>query len=209
MALKFGKKKKKSEADTNVDEAEDAAKKEANEGQEKSGNEGDEAADSALEEGGEKKKKKKILLIAIVALVVLAGGGAALLLGGDKKEHTEMGDKSPEEMEHNLEGIADGVPVYFELPQLLVNLNTGGKTTSFIKAGITLQLYSATDVPSVQANLPRLIDNYNAYLREMKTSDLYGSAGMFRLREEMLKRAQLVLDPVKVRDVLFREMLVQ
>ena len=43
----------------------------------------------------------------------------------------------------------------------------------------------------------------------MKASDLYGSAGMYRLREEMLLRANTTLAPVKVKDVLFKEILVQ
>jgi len=103
----------------------------------------------------------------------------------------------------------DDKPVYYDVPQLLVNLNTGSKTPSFIKATITLELSNPSDVPIAQANLPRLLDSYNTFLREMKASDLYGSAGMYRLREEMLLRANTTLAPVKVKDVLFKEILVQ
>jgi flagellar FliL protein len=39
--------------------------------------------------------------------------------------------------------------------------------------------------------------------------DLRGSAGMYRLREELLMRVTEAAQPIRVRDVLFQEMLVQ
>lgn len=164
--------------------------------------------ESAEDEGGGGKKKKKLIIIvaAVVLLLVLGGAGAffmGMFGGGEEKadEHAAADGHSEEE--------ASGAPVYFDIPQMLVNLNTGGKQVSFIKATITLELQKPGDVALVQTNLPRLLDNYNTFLREMRASDLYGSAGIYRLREEMLARANKILAPVKVRDVLFREILVQ
>ena len=45
--------------------------------------------------------------------------------------------------------------------------------------------------------------------RELRIEDLRGSAGMYRLREELLQRVTEAAQPVRVRDVLFQEMLVQ
>jgi flagellar FliL protein len=57
--------------------------------------------------------------------------------------------------------------------------------------------------------MPRIIDNFHVYLRELRAEDLRGSAGLYRLREELLIRVQAIADPVVVRDVLFKEVLVQ
>jgi flagellar protein FliL len=57
--------------------------------------------------------------------------------------------------------------------------------------------------------MPRIIDTFVTYLRELRPEDLRGSAGLMRLREEMLVRVQAAARPARVTDVLFREMLVQ
>jgi flagellar FliL protein len=57
--------------------------------------------------------------------------------------------------------------------------------------------------------MPRLLDMFQTYLREMRPEELRGSAGTWRLREELLARANIALAPVRVVDVLFIELLVQ
>ena len=57
--------------------------------------------------------------------------------------------------------------------------------------------------------LPRVVDNFQVYLRELRAEDLRGSAGLYRLREDLLSRAQTAAAPADVRDVLFKEMLIQ
>ena len=57
--------------------------------------------------------------------------------------------------------------------------------------------------------MTKIIDNFQTYLRELRIEDLRGSAGMYRLREELFVRVNAAAAPVKVKDVLFREMLVQ
>jgi flagellar protein FliL len=57
--------------------------------------------------------------------------------------------------------------------------------------------------------LPRIIDNFQVYLRELRVEDLKGSGGMYRLREELLLRVNAAVAPAKINDVLFKEMLVQ
>ena len=72
-----------------------------------------------------------------------------------------------------------------------------------------MELARAEDEPVVRAALPRLMDMFQTYLREMRPEELRGSAGMYRLREELLARANVAVTPAKVIDVLFVEMLIQ
>ena len=64
------------------------------------------------------------------------------------------------------------------------------------------------DVVALQAILPRVIDQFQTYLRELRISDLRGSKGIYRLQTELLARVNAA-SPVEVRDVLFQEILIQ
>ena len=170
------------------------------------------------EEGGAKKGKRLIIII-VLLLITLGGAGAGVyfsgILGGDEPAHAEEeahGD------EHADDGHGDGHgepvkgtggPVFYELPEFLVNLNTGGRGTSFLKMKVTLELPYEESIPKVEAIKPRIEDSFNTYLRELRASDLSGSAGLYRLREEMLMRINKVMHPDQVNDILFKEIVVQ
>lgn len=145
--------------------------------------------------------RKKKIIIAAVAVLVLVGGGAGAYFSGLFSNHA-ADDAAVEAAKINK-------PVFYTLPEFLVNLNTSTKQSSFLKTTIILELPNATDVIIVEANLPRLVDAMNTYLRELRSSDLAGSAGIQRLREELLLRANKALAPLKINDVLFKEIVVQ
>ncbi len=185
----------------------------------KEGEENADAVDGDGEEGGGKKKK---LIIIIAAAVLLIGGGAGVFLsgmlgGGEEKaehaegehgEHTE-GEQSEDGKKMEGKEEASGVPVYYELPDFIVNLNTGGRRTSFLKMKVTLELSNATVVEKMDAYKPRILDAFNTYLRELRTSDLAGSAGVYRLRRELMLRIEKAVGEGVVSDILFKEIVVQ
>lgn len=104
---------------------------------------------------------------------------------------------------------ADYTAVFYDLPEMLVNLNVGGRKASYLKISVSLELESEAAMEQVKQVLPRIIDNFQVYLRELRIEDLSGSAGLQRLREELLLRVNAAAQPVVVHDVLFKEMLVQ
>jgi flagellar protein FliL len=150
---------------------------------------------------GLKLGKKQILLFGLPGvLVLLLGVGGFLYYHGTldgllgRKQAVEVAPPKP--------------LVFYDLPDFLVNLNSGGRKSNFLKLSVSLQLENPEDQMKLQAVLPRIIDNCQIFLRELRIEDLSGSSGIYRLREEMLKRVNAV-SPVKVDDVLFKEMLVQ
>ena len=92
---------------------------------------------------------------------------------------------------------------------MVVNLNTSGRRQSVLKIKVALELASQADLVKVQAVVPRVIDNFQTYLRELRVDDLNGSAGLYRLREELLTRVNVAVQPAKVNAILFKEMLIQ
>lgn len=169
-----------------------------------------EGAEGSTEAGAPKKglSKKLIIIIAASAAVVLgAGGGSAFYFlhspsSGDAAKNAAQTTAATQTDEK-------AKPVYFSLGDLLVNLSGEGKHPNFLKVKISLELTDEKDVPLMEAIKPRIIDNFQVYLRELRIEDLRGSAGMYRLREELLTRVTEAAQPVRVRDVLFQEMLVQ
>lgn len=151
------------------------------------------------------KSKKMLILIAAVAGLLLVGGGGAAFFLMSHKNTPEAGEKQTATTSSD----EKAKPVYYSLGDLLVNLSGEGKHPNFLKVKISLELADEKDLPLMDSIKPRIIDNFQVYLRELRVDDLRGSAGMYRLREELLMRVTEAAQPVRVRDVLFQEMLVQ
>ncbi len=154
------------------------------------------------------KGKKKLLIIIIVVLLLVLGGLAGAYFTGLLDPVLAMVAGEQENTSETAEGDS-GPSVFYELPSLTVNLNTAGRKARFIKIQVSLELALETDKPKVEAVIARVMDNFNVYLRELRIEDLSGSAGMYRLREELLIRIRAAVAPVRVRDILFKEMLIQ
>lgn len=163
------------------------------------------AAEEEGEEGAEGGGgKKKLILFGAIGLVVLlaAGGGAYffLFMGGEPETPAgEPGQPVPEVQEP---------VVFYDLPEMTVNLSTDGRTT-YLKVRIALEVKDEETVAQIEPFLPRILDAFQIYLRELRPADLEGSAGLFRLKEELLRRINLSVYPARVDGVLFKEILVQ
>jgi flagellar FliL protein len=190
-------------------------------------------------EAGEKKPGGKKMLLLIVLPLLLAGAGAGgwfsgmipkLIGKGDAAEHAEGHDGEPAKeakkepakeagKEHGSEhanahgqkkeAAVKGGPVFMDLPDIVANLNTGGRRASFVKLKAKLELSKPEDQAPLTAAMPRVLDLFQGYLREMRPEELRGTAGTYRLREELLARTNLAAPPVRVTAVLFTEMIVQ
>ncbi|VAW00659.1 Flagellar biosynthesis protein FliL [hydrothermal vent metagenome] len=169
-----------------------------------------EAEEDDLAEGLEQKKTsgKKIIIIAVAAVLVLGlGGGAAFyfMSGGEEEqaidlEHggqeTELVEQEPSEL------------LFLELEPMLVNLDTAGGKPKYLKLTISLEVDKQLSLDELNKKMPRIIDQFQTYLRQLRIEDLNGSAGMFRLKEELLIKVNDAVYPTRVNDVLFKEMLI-
>jgi len=177
--------------DEDLDDAEESEEDSAEEGDDSSG-------------GG----KKVLIIIGVVILLVVGGIGAAYFTGLlDPVIAMIVGEEEVEQGEEQI--VSTGDAVFYDLQEIIVNLNTGGRKSSFLKIRISLELANEEDVQRIESVMPRIVDNFQTYLRELRIDDLKGSSGMYRLREELLARVSVAAAPAKVNDVLFKEMLVQ
>jgi len=178
-------------------------------------------------EGGGGGGKKKLIIIIVVGLLILAGAGAGLYFSGflDKMlgkgeateaaegEHAAEGEAVVEDVcvkdAHGKEVCGPPGAQFLKIPDMIVNLNSEDGTPRYLRLSVQLELKSAADVTAVEKVLPRVVDQFQTYLRELRVRDLRGSAGIYRLQMELLARVNQAAYPVEVQDVLFQEILIQ
>ncbi len=103
-----------------------------------------------------------------------------------------------------------GAPCYYAMPKMVVNLaGTEGQRSPYMELELSLEAANGSTFAHIAELMPRLKDQLNSFLRELRVEDLNGSAGTFTLRRELLKRFNLVLDPKKLDAVLIEGMLIQ
>ena len=151
------------------------------------------------------KKKKLIVIVVAVVLLLAVAGGAAFFLG----VFDGSGSSTPQAGEP---GEAEFVPqkevFFYDLPEVTVNLATQGQAT-YLKVQISLEVADQSVAEQIEPFLPRVMDAFQVYLRELRPVDLEGSAGLFRLKEELLRRINVAVYPARVDGVLFKEILIQ
>jgi len=167
------------------------------------------AGEGAGGEPAKGSKKKLLIIIGLILLLVVGGVAGAYFTGLMDPVIAMITGRDPKAADAAHADQPAGKAVFYDLDEMLVNLNTGGRKSSFLKIRVSLELSKADDVPRIESVMPRVIDNFQTYLRELRIDDLKGSAGMYRLREELLRRVNAASSPAVVKDVLFKEMLVQ
>jgi len=160
-------------------------------------NEQAEGADGA--EAASSKKSKLKLIIAFAGFVAILGAGAGwffLMRGHGEEKHAEAPPPKP--------------PSFVEVPDMLVNLvGAPGERVQYLRVKVVLEIKDEKQVEAIKPNLPRVTDLFQTYLRELRPSDINGSAGLFRLKEELTKRVNNAVAPQQVSAVLFKEIVVQ
>ena len=176
--------------DTEIEEK-DAAKAE---GEDAEGDGGEEQA-----EGVKPKLRlshKKLAVLAVPVLVLLGTGGYFA------KDYLPSFSS----------GASKGAPkpkVYYNLPEMVVNLSSQDKRAQYLKLKVSLEAPDQMVLDALNPIMPRVLDMFQLYLRELRSNDLEGSAGIYRLKEELLRRINLEIHPHRISRVLFNEIIVQ
>jgi len=145
-------------------------------------------------------KKKVILVIALILSMAFSAGGVLFFI--KHKEDAEIKKVKEEE-------IAQKKQIFHDLDEFIVNLNTEGKSISFMKLKMTFDIEGVDNLKKVEEMMPRIRDVFQIYLRELRPYDVQGSVGLYRLREELLLRVNKIIYPAHINDILFKEIVVQ
>lgn len=160
--------------------------------------EGGGAAEGA--EAAPPKNKLKLIIMAVGLLAVLGGGAATWFFffrHGDDELHAEAAPPPKP-------------PAFVDVPDIMVNLaGAPGERVQYLKLKVVLELKEEKQIEAIKPTMPRITDIFQTYVRELRSSDLNGSAGVFRLKEELTKRVNAAVSPIQVSAVLFKEVVIQ
>lgn len=159
----------------------------------------DKVEEGAAEAAAPKSKRKLIMIGGVVALVLaLGGGGWFFFLRGGHGEEKQAAAPPPKP------------PVFLDVPEVLVNLaNAPGERIQYLKVRVVLEVKDQPLVAQIQPTMPRVMDLFQTYMRELRPGDLNGSIGLFRLKEELTRRVNAAISPNQVNAVLFKEIVIQ
>lgn len=141
--------------------------------------------------------RTKLLLIGAAVILLGGGGGGWFLMKGPAKDAVTAEVKKP--------------VAFVDVQEMTVNLASepNQDRPKFLKLKVALEVRDAKVVSEVQPLLPRVQDIFQVFVRELRASELEGSGGIHRLREELLRRVNLAIFPSKADAVLFKEVIVQ
>jgi flagellar protein FliL len=145
-----------------------------------------------------KKSSKKLIIMAAAALLLVGGGGATWFFffrGHGEEAHAEVAPKAP---------------IFLDVPEVLVNLvGAPGERIQYLKVKVVLEVREEKQIETIKPTMPRVSDIFQTYMRELRPADLNGSAGLFRLKEELTRRVNVAVAPNQVNAVLFKEIVIQ
>ncbi|MBW8308990.1 MAG: flagellar basal body-associated FliL family protein [Candidatus Paracaedibacteraceae bacterium] len=154
--------------------------------------------------------KGKIIIIGVLVLLIVVAAGlfftpvGASLLGHKEPVKEEVKKEESAASELDVTKVA-----FTTLPEILLNLrNTSGKS-SFLKVTFIVQSPTEEVGKKVEKLKPILINQFQEYLRGLDIEDLAGSAGLQRVRNELLTRTNNILAPDKASDILIGPFLIQ
>ncbi len=162
--------------------------------------------DEAEEEDGQEtvekpSNRKRLIMIGAAGAValLLAGGGAFFFMGGSEED----GDVATQAVSKNV--------AFVNVREMIVNLapEPNEERPRYLKFSVALEVSDPGAPGEIEPLMPRIEDTFQVFVRELRASELEGSAGVYRLREELLRRVNIAVHPAKVDAVLFKEVVVQ
>lgn len=163
------------------------------------------AIETVAEAAPRGRKKKLFILIAVLVLLFSAAGAGAWYMGFIGGSRSDAA--------HDAEALAPAAEpekvAFVDMPDMLVNLTSGDRRLHFMKTRFSLQLGQEHDGERIKEATPRILDAVQLYLRALSVDEVTGSEGMQRLKDELKTRINLIVAPVQIQDVLFKELLVQ
>ena len=145
------------------------------------------------------RKRRLKLIVAVGAGLLLVTGGSIWFFLSRHHDGEQRAEASPPKP-----------PAFVDVPDMLVNLvGAPGERVQYLKVKVVLEVKEEPQVEKIRPALPRVTDLFQTYMRELRPSDLNGSAGLFRLKEELTRRVNTVISPDHVNAVLFKEVVIQ
>lgn len=170
----------------------------------------------AEEGGGKKKSPLKLIIILVVVLVLLVGGGLAAYLFLFKSKSADHNaatteEKAPAKEEKAKKDKKSGekaTTVVYSMGAIIVNLADQG-VQRYLKVQIAVELDNPKLEEEVKKREPQIKDIIISVLSSKTVSDVNTPQGKIALKQEIIKRANMVLTEGEITNLFFSEFIVQ
>lgn len=150
--------------------------------------------------------QKKILLF-LIPLLILIGIGVGMISVFSGKE-----EELPDGTYNIIKNIIDQdgqsvekITVFYDLPEVTSTLKSyNKKERSKLSVRLSLELNKVEDIKPIEALIPRIKDAILSHTIELTDDDINNSAGLYWLKEELLYRINLLVHPVKINSLNFK-----
>lgn len=166
------------------------------------------AQEPEVQEDNAANKRKPYFMYGIGILVTLVCISGGLFYFFKYKSQSNSGSSINSPIQEGADHGSDQA-IFYNLDEFVVNLNKVNNQNNFLKVALTFQFKGQENTAKIEDKLPIIKDAFQIYLRELKAGDIQGSAGIFLLKQELLLRVNKILYPIKIEDVLFRDLLIQ
>ena len=115
------------------------------------------------------------MIAAPVLLLLVGGAGYFFLFAGGEETAGETAEAGAHgEGGAGGHGAGEAHPVFVEVPDILVNVASGGDKPAFLKLAVSLEIENADETTAAQLEpiMPRIVDQMQVYLRELRVEDL-------------------------------------
>lgn len=144
------------------------------------------------------------LIIAVISLLIIAGVSVTYFWLFRHKAEPESSS-----IEYS--------STYFPLPELKLSIHKENDALGYLVIGITLKVASNAKLEEFKKKEPEMLDILHTYLTSITFDNLdkssknclTSSVGLERLRENLIRRINIVLAPLKIESVLFRKLICQ
>lgn len=143
--------------------------------------------------------RRRTVLIVFAVLLLAGAGGAIAVLGDAEANQADAADQAP----------AARAAIFVPMPRIMANLAGPGPRQRFLALDVSLAVANPEDAAHIEHAMPRILDSIQPYLRDLSATDLQGSAGLRRVRADLLHRIRTAGRAAAVEDILFTEILVQ
>ena len=99
--------------------------------------------------------------------------------------------------------------IFIPIPSIVVNLMPSGGVKNYLKLTLILEVSELASGKKIETVVPIIIDRLQMFIRTLKSSDLEGTTGMPRLKAYLKAEINQATSPYKIKDVLFKEVIIQ
>ncbi len=150
-----------------------------------------------------KSRRKTFVLIGFAALIIIAAIAAGVWF------YLEQTTATKEAEEQIISGDLSDVVSFVTLPEMLISIRSDSPRQQYLKLQVSLHLQQSKDEAVIERLIPKILDDYQAFIRNLTAEDLVGAEGWYRLKEELLIRVNRAINPLAVREVVIADLLLQ